>query len=69
MLRESDWDVEFHVHANAFAYTISSILTQPREHKIDYHIYFASIQLHNVEKNYTTMECEGLVVIFSYKKY
>ena len=29
ILRAPDWDVEFHVHTDAFAYAISSILTQP----------------------------------------
>ena len=36
---------------------------------MDYPIYFASRQLDNAEKNYTTIEREGLAMIFSCKKY
>jgi len=57
------------VHIDAFAYAISSILTQPGEQKLVYPMYFASRQLDVAERNYTTTEREGLVMIFSCKKY
>ena len=61
------WNLEFHVHTDASAYAISSILTQPGDYKLDYPIYFASRQLDAAEKNYTTTEREGLAMIFSCK--
>lgn len=69
ILRAPNWDLEFHVYTYAFAYAISSILTQPGEHKLDYPIYFASRQLDPAEKNYTTTGREELAMIFNCKKY
>ena len=42
ILRAPDWGKEFHVHIDASAYVIWSILTQLGEHKLNYPIYFAS---------------------------
>jgi len=42
ILREPNWDVEIRVQTNTFAYAINSTLTEPREHKLDYHIYFVA---------------------------
>ena len=45
------------------------MLAQPGEHKLDYPIYFASRQLNDAEKNYTTTEREGLSMVYAVKKF
>ena len=69
ILRSPNWDLMFHVHTDAFGFAIGSILTQPREHKMDYPIYFSSRQLNKAEQNYTTTEREGLAMIYSCWKF
>ncbi|MCO5568951.1 hypothetical protein L7F22_022654 [Adiantum nelumboides] len=69
ILRALDWNVIFHVHIDASNFAIGCVLTQPREHKLDYPISFASRQLNDAEKNYTTTEREGLAMIYSVKKF
>jgi len=60
ILKAPHWEKEFHVHTNASTYVIGSVLTQPGELRSDYPIYFATRQLDATERNYTTMEREGL---------
>ncbi|MCO5559123.1 hypothetical protein L7F22_012715 [Adiantum nelumboides] len=69
ILRAPDWNVIFHVHIDASNFAIGCVLTQPGEHKLDYPISFASRQLNDAEKNYTTIEREGLAMIYSVKKF
>ncbi|MCO5547694.1 hypothetical protein L7F22_001145 [Adiantum nelumboides] len=69
ILRAPDWNVIFHVHIDASNFAIGCVLTQPGEHKLDYPISFASRQLNDAEKNYTTTEREGLAMIYSVKKF
>jgi len=68
ILRSPDWNVIFHVHMNASGFATGSIMTQPREHKMDYPIYFSTRQLKKVEQNYTTTEREGLAMIYNCQK-
>ena len=42
ILKGPNWEKEFHVHTDAFAYAIGCVLTQPGESKLDYPVYFAS---------------------------
>lgn len=53
-------------NVNALMKTL--ILAQPREHNLDYPIYFTSHQLNEVECIYTTIECEGFVMVYAIKK-
>ncbi|MCO5565051.1 hypothetical protein L7F22_018722 [Adiantum nelumboides] len=69
ILRAPDWNVIFHVHIDASNFAIGCVLTQSGEHKLDYPISFASRQLNNAEKSYTTIEREGLAMIYSVKKF
>ena len=44
-------------------------LDEPREHKMDFPMSYASRQLNNAENNYTTIEQEGLGMIYAIKKF
>ena len=69
ILRAPVWDKIFHVHIDASAYAIGCILTQPGEFNKDSSIAYASRQLIAAEKNYTTIEREGLTMIYAVKKF
>ena len=45
------------------------MLAQPGKHKLDHLIYFASRQLNDAERNYTTTEQEGLSMVYVVKKF
>jgi hypothetical protein len=64
-----DWNKEFHVHVDALSIALGTILSQPREGYIDHPIYFARRKLSIAEKNYTTMEREGLVMVYALQKF
>ncbi|MCO5568245.1 hypothetical protein L7F22_021941 [Adiantum nelumboides] len=64
ILRAPDWNVILHVHIDASNFAVGCVLTQLGEHKLDYPISFASHQLNDVEKNYTTTERESLAMIY-----
>ena len=59
----------FHVHIDASNFAIGCVLAQPHEHNIDFLVLYASRQLNNAEKNYITIEQEGLGMIYAVKKY
>ena len=64
-----DYSKTFHVHIDASAYAIGCILAQPRDNHMDFPICYASRQLNTAERNYSTIEREGLGMIFAVKKY
>ena len=68
ILKSPDWNKEFHVHIDASTYAIGCILAQPHEHNMDFPISYASRQLDSAEKNYTTIEREGLAMVYAVKK-
>lgn len=49
-----DWSKEFHVYVDASNGSIGSVLNQKDDKKHDHPIYFASRQLIDAEKNYST---------------
>ena len=55
-----DWTKEFHVHVDASSTVIGVVLAQLGEGDIDHSIILASQKLSYAEKNYTTIEREGL---------
>ena len=69
ILRASNWNKIFHVHIDASNFVIGSVLTQPREHNMDFLVSYASIQLNNAERNYKNIKREGLGMINVVKKY
>ena len=68
-LHAPNWDLIFHVHIDASNFAIGCVLAQPDEYKIDHPIYFASRQLNDAERNYTTTEQEGLSMVYEVKKF
>lgn len=64
-----NWDVIFHVHIDASNFAIGYVLAQPGEHNLGYPISFASRQLNDAEINYTTIEREGLGMIYAVKEF
>ena len=68
ILKASDWDTPFHVHIDASNFAIGCILAQPSEHNMDFPISYAGRQLNMTEKNYMTIEQEGLTMVYAVKK-
>ena len=64
-----DWKKPFHVHVDASSIALGIILAQPREGGIDHPIAFASIKLSLAERNYTTIEREGLAMVYALQKF
>ena len=69
ILQALDWNKVFHVHINASNFAIGCVLAQPSEHNMDFLVLYASRKLNSAEKNYTTMECQGLGMVYIVKKY
>ena len=64
-----NWEIEFHVHVDALGIALGAILAQPGEGHMDHPIYFSSIKLSQVERNYTTIEREDLAMIYALQKF
>jgi hypothetical protein len=69
ILTYPNWKVEFHVHIDAYAVALGTILVQPGEGNLDHPIYFSSCKLSQVERNYTTIEREGLAMVYALQKF
>jgi hypothetical protein len=63
------WEKTFHVHVDASAITLGSILVQPGEGDLDHPIAFASRNLSESEQNYNTAEREGLAMVYALQKF
>ena len=61
------WKKDFHVHVDASSFVLVVVLVYPGEGSIDHPITFASRQLSTEEKNYTTMEREGIAMVYALK--
>ena len=64
-----DWMNEFHAHVDASLVALGVILAQLGEGAIDHPIDFASQKLSTVERNYTTIEQEGLAMVYALQKF
>jgi len=60
-----DWKKEFHVHVDASCIALGVVLTQASEGELDHPIAFARRNLSKVEKNYLTIECRGLAMVYT----
>jgi hypothetical protein len=69
ILQIPDWNEPFLIYCDGFGEVVGNTLSQLDENGPDHPIHFDSRQLTSVEKNYTVTEQEGLVVIFSLKKF
>ena len=60
-----DWNKTFHVHVDASSIILGIILARPGEGGIEHPIAFASMKLSSTERNYTTIEREGLAMVYA----
>jgi hypothetical protein len=65
----SDWEKTFHVHVDASAIALGSILAQPRVVELDHPIPFSRRKLSESKKNYNTTEREGLYMVYALQKF
>jgi hypothetical protein len=64
-----NWENEFHVHVDASGISLGSILAQLGDGAMDHPIYFSSRKLSQDERNYKTIEREGLNMIYTLSKF
>jgi len=64
-----DWNKPFHVHVDASGIALGIVLTQPGEGGIDHPIAYSSRKLSTTEKNYITIEREGLAMVYALQKF
>jgi hypothetical protein len=64
-----DWSKEFNVHVDASSIAIATFLAQLGSGDIDHPLAFARNNLSTTERNYTTMEREGLAMVNALQKF
>jgi hypothetical protein len=64
-----DWSKEFNVHVDASSIALGAVLAQPGAGDIDHPITFVSRKISTYERNYTTTEREGLVMVYALQKF
>ena len=69
ILKFTDWSKKLHVHVDASALVIGSILTQPADDATDHPNIYTSRKLNNAERNYSTTKREALGMVFSLQKF
>ena len=60
-----EWNKEFHVHVDASCIEVGAVLSQPGKLDIDHPMEFANRKLLKVENNYSTIEGEGLAMVYA----
>jgi hypothetical protein len=63
-----DWTKVFHVHVDASSTALGIVLAQSEEGDIDHPLAFAIRKLSTAEINYTTIEREGLAMVYALHK-
>ena len=64
-----DWIKEFHVHVDASSIASGAVLAQLGEGDFDHPLAFSSRKLSTTEDNYTTIEREGLAMVYTLQKF
>ena len=59
----------FHVHVDVLSVALGVVLAQPSKGSIDHLITFSSIKLSTTEKNYTSMQREGLAMVYGLQNF
>jgi hypothetical protein len=65
----SNWEIELHVHVDASGISLGAILAQLGEGNMYHPIYFSNKKLSQDKCNYTTIEREGLSMIYALQKF
>jgi len=60
---------EFHVHVDVSSIELGAVLAQPGEGEIDHPLEFSSRNLSKTKINYTTIEREGLAMVYALQKF
>jgi len=63
------WSKELHVHVDASYIALGDVLAQPGAGVIHHPLSFSSRKLSIAEKNYTTIEREGLDMVYALQKF
>jgi hypothetical protein len=63
------WNKEFHVHVDASSIALGAVLAQPGEGEINHSLLFSSKKLSTTKVNYTTIEKEGLAMVYALQKF
>jgi hypothetical protein len=64
-----NWSKQFHVHVDASSIALGEVLAQPGEGYIDHPLPFTSRKLSTTKINYTTIEREGLAMVYALQKF
>ena len=64
-----DWKKEFHVHIDVSCIALGVVLTQVGVGDLDHPITLARRRLSKAEKNYSTIEHEGLAMVYALQKF
>lgn len=64
-----DWKKEFHVYVDVSCIVLGEVLTQVGEVELNDPIAFVSRKLSKAEKNYSTIEREGLAMVYMLQKF
>jgi len=64
-----NWKKDFHVHVDASCIALGVVQTQDDREFLDHSIAFASHRLSKAKKNYSTIEHEGLAMVYALQKY
>ena len=64
-----DWTKDFYVHVDALSVALGVVLAQLGEGDLDHPIAFSIRKLSFAEKNYMTIEREGLAMVYVLEKF
>jgi hypothetical protein len=64
-----DWSKESHVQVDASSIALGVVLAQPGAIDIDHPLAFSSRKLSTAEIDYTTIEREGLAMVYALQKF
>jgi hypothetical protein len=62
-----NWQLEFHVHTNAFLFVVGAMLTHNPTCKYDQPIIYAFRLLNKAEQNYITTERKTLTMVYAFQ--
>jgi branched-subunit amino acid transport protein AzlD len=69
ILISPNWELEFHVHIDAFQLAIGAIFAQNPTDKFDQLVMYAFRLLNSTKRNYSTIEIEALAIVFALHKF